>query len=85
MIIIFSALSQALLDLCVRVITLLPQSPFAPFIDRLANDDVIRTYLGYVSWLLPTRFIGTFSLVYLSAVATYYFIQLVLRWIKFIR
>lgn len=66
---------DALLD---WVYALMPTSPFAPFIQELAEFP----FLGYLNWFIP---IGKFIVIgnaWLVAIFLWYFYGIVLRWLK---
>lgn len=59
------------------VINLLPDSPF-----KLLDNTPIKDYLGYINYFVPFDFIVTTFSLWLVAIATYYLIQVFLRWVK---
>lgn len=59
------------------ITSILPSSPFRPFIDGLDLP-----FMAYVNWIVP---IGTFVkilLAWVTAIGLYYVYSVVLRWIK---
>lgn len=79
----FSDLSDSLVSLALQVLSFLPQSPFRPFIETF-NDSQIHLFLCYANWVLPIGRMITILTVWLTAVASYYVYQIILRWIKVI-
>ena len=62
------------------IVSLLPLSPFAGYIDKLEE----LPYLGYLNYFVP---VGTFLKIgaaWLSAIALFYLYSVVARWIKLI-
>lgn len=62
------------------LITVLPTSPFQPYIKEVAS----LPYLNYLNWFIP---VGTFIKIgkaWLSAVALFYLYSIVMRWVKMI-
>lgn len=56
----------------------LPDSPFQGMLSNTPVED----YLGYVAYFIDVSFIVNAFLVWLSAVAAYYIVMAVLRWVK---
>lgn len=59
---------------------LLPNSPFQQF--NTIIGDTISPYIGYVNWFIPVDWILTLLLVWLGAIASFYLVQSVGRWLK---
>lgn len=59
------------------IVDLLPDSPF-----QLLDTSPIEPYIGYINWFIPVDFILTTLTLWLVAVAGYYCLSIVLRWIK---
>ena len=60
------------------VVGLLPTSPFTSFIEALGSVP----YISYINWFIP---VGTFveiGLAWLTSVATFYILMVLLRWIR---
>lgn len=63
------------------VLSVLPQSPFASFIDALSSIP----YLGYLNYFIP---IGSFIAIgqsWLVAVGLFYLYSIIMRWIRMIQ
>ena len=75
---------QAFLDLVEQVLAwaigLLPQSPFTGVITYLGS----LPYLGYIAWFLPISQIIATATLWLTAIAIFYFYQVILRWIRLV-
>lgn len=61
--------------------SILPRSPFASFIQSM--DDM--PFLGWLNWVIPMREIVTIFGAWLGAVALFYLVQVILRWVKVIQ
>lgn len=76
------SLSSELIAFVIAVINLLPQSPF--LILEQYQGTQFYELLQMVNWFIPVNtFVGILE-VWLPAVAIYYGIQIVLRWVKMI-
>ncbi len=62
------------------VIGLLPQSPFADWIDSF----VVPEWLGWLNWFFPVGNCLAIMAVWLVAIGLYYLYSIVLRWVKVI-
>jgi len=65
-------------DVLAGVIAFLPHSPFTAYMNLSLNN----TILGYINWFIP---IGTFIAIleaWIAAIAIWYIIQIILRWLK---
>lgn len=62
------------------VISVLPKSPFAPYIAQFSN----LPFLGYLNWFFPVRECVIVMAAWLGAVLLYYVYSVVARWIKLI-
>lgn len=58
------------------ILSLLPNSPF----NSVLNID--NKYLQYINYIFPVAGIVAHLVTYLTAVAAYYIIRLIMRWIK---
>lgn len=58
------------------ILSVLPNSPFS----GLGNIEI--PFLGYINYVIPINFIVTVLAVWLPAVALYYGVSIILRWIK---
>ena len=78
---IFNSLSSALINFCISVINLLPDSPFA-FLDTYqAPASVV---MGYVNWFIDFGTMLSILQKWVLCVFAWYAYQIVLRWIKVI-
>lgn len=59
---------------------ILPPSPF----EFVANADVDK-YLGYFNWVVPVDTLLTITVYWLGAIAIYYIVSVILRWVKLIQ
>jgi hypothetical protein len=66
---------DALLDITLAV---LPTSPFSAHISALAG----LPYLGILNWFVPIGAMVAVGAAWLAAVAVYYIIMIILRWLK---
>jgi len=64
-------------DTLESIIELLPDSPF-----NLINNSAVSEYMGFLNWIVPMSEIVAILQVWTVAVATYYVVVVVLRWIK---
>lgn len=79
----FDSLTNGLVSLGMRIISIFPESPLQPLIQSLRGSGVADV-LGYVNWFVP---IGTMIGIltgWLACIAAYYVYQIILRWIKVI-
>lgn len=76
---IFDNLTSALVEFCISVIDLLPDSPFS-FIDTYAVPASV--VMGYVNWFIDFGTITTMLAGWISCILGWYAYQIVLRWIK---
>ena len=63
------------------ITNILPKSPFAGFIRALPEWPA----LGWLNWLLPVEDILKVFGAWLAALAAFYLVQIVLRWVKVIQ
>ncbi len=59
------------------VLSVLPDSPFT-----MLNNSPVAAYLGIVNWFMPISFFLTATEAWLTAIAVYYAISAILRWVK---
>lgn len=78
---IFDSLSQALVQFCVTVIDLLPDSPFL-FLDTFEAPATV--IMGHVNWFIDFGAITSIFTGWISCILLWYAYQIVLRWIKVI-
>ena len=57
---------------------LMPTSPFAPFISKIADFP----YLNYLNWFVPVKQLIIIGNAWLVAIFLWYFYGIVLRWLK---
>lgn len=62
----------------------LPISPFQRFLVNWDGFDVIRRYLAYVNWFVPISTILDILIIWLSAIAVFYAVMAIMRWIKIV-
>lgn len=73
-------LNQAVYNVIEAALSILPDSPFQVL--KLYSSSSVGQWMGYLNWFIP---IGTFLVIleaWLSAIAVYYVIQIILRWAK---
>lgn len=61
---------------------LLPISPFQRFFASWDGFSVIQEYLQYVNWFVPISTLLDMLLIWLSAIAVFYAVMAILRWVK---
>ena len=79
----FDSLTNGLVSLGLRIISIFPESPLQPLIQSLKGSSVAEV-MGYVNWFVP---IGTMIGIltgWLACIAAYYVYQIILRWIRVI-
>lgn len=64
-----------------KILDFMPGDPFANFIDQLKYG-AISDYIGYVNYFFPVGFLIKSLAAFLSALAVYYSVSVVMRWIK---
>ncbi|MEG1709927.1 MAG: hypothetical protein RRY04_01890 [Oscillospiraceae bacterium] len=60
------------------LLSFLPDSPFRPTIDKLADVE----WLGYLNWFVPVGTLFSIGTVWLGAIGVFYTYQMILRWAK---
>ena len=60
------------------ILSILPNSPFRPFIDSMEQFE----WLGVLNWFVPIGTFVTIGASWLAAIAVFYTYQLILRWAK---
>lgn len=60
--------------------TLLPTSPFQPYLKEFSN----LPYLGYINWVVPVGKCVKIGLAWLSVIAVFYLYSIIMRWVKMI-
>lgn len=63
-----------------NLISVLPTSPFAPFIEQFGQLPA----LGWLNWFFPVRGCLTVMAAWLTAVSLFYLYSVVARWVKLI-
>lgn len=71
-------LNAFLLKIVSVILTMLPDSPLASYIDELSNVD----FLPYLNWFVPIGTLVGIGTSWLAAIAVFYAYQLILRWAK---
>ena len=64
-----------------QILNFLPGDPFTEYIYQLKYG-TISQYLGYINYFFPVKFLLYSFGAFLSCLALYYTISVVLRWIK---
>lgn len=62
------------------VMSVLPTSPFQPFIQQMADIP----YLGYVNWFIPVGDCLKIGVAWLVSIGLFYLYSIVMRWVKMI-
>lgn len=78
----WDALTSTLTAFALRVINLLPESPFV-ILDELSRSEFYE-WLRILNWFIPVNTFVSILEGWLVAVAVYYVYQIVLRWVKVI-
>lgn len=78
----WEALTSTLTALALKVINLLPESPFV-ILDELSGSEFYE-WLQFLNWFIPVNTFVSILEGWLVAVAIYYVYQIVLRWVKVI-
>lgn len=73
----FSNVWDGIID---SILSVLPTSPFAGFINEFAN----LPFLGYLNWFFPVGACLTVMGVWLAAIALFYLYSILMRWVKMI-
>jgi hypothetical protein len=60
------------------VLSILPDDPFMPFINNLQ----VASWISALNWIVPIGAFATIGAAWLVAVAGFYVIKAVLRWVK---
>lgn len=78
----WEALTSTLTALALKVINLLPESPFV-ILDELSQSEFYE-WLRILNWFIPVNTFVSILEGWLVAVSIYYVYQIVLRWVKVI-
>lgn len=62
------------------LLSLFPTSPFASFIEELAQ----LPFLGYLNWFVPVGEMLAVGTAWLAAIGLYYLYSILARWVKLI-
>ena len=73
-------LSDKFSDIYNSMIDLLPKSPIV----WLASNSKVQVYLAYVNWFVPIYLWISILETWIVAVAIYYVVQVILRWLKIV-
>lgn len=73
-------LTKAFDGLIDNIVHLLPQSPFAEFLDEFSDLPA----LGYLNWFFPVRDCLRVMVAWLAAIALFYLYSVIMRWVKMI-
>lgn len=68
-----------------NVVSMMPNSPFRPYIDSFFNDASMREYLGYINYFIPVKDILVVFGAYCGAIILYYLYSIILRIARVIR
>lgn len=74
---IINSLLEWLQGIADKAVDLLPDSPF-----QALDNTLVKDFLPYLNWFFPVSFMISTMELWLSAIATYYLISIVLRWLK---
>lgn len=78
----WEALTSTLTALALKVINLLPESPFV-ILDELSQSEFYE-WLRILNWFIPVNTFVSILEGWLVVVSIYYVYQIVLRWVKVI-
>lgn len=76
---LINQLIKALGKIGETMVNMLPPSPF------LIVERIEIPYLNYLNWILPFDEMVIVLMYWVSAIAIYYIVQVILRWVKIIR
>lgn len=71
-------LSDSFSTIIDNILNLLPKSPIV----FLTSNPTITKYMSYVNWFIPIYLWISILESWLTAVVTYYIVQVILRWAK---
>lgn len=75
---LFNWISESFQTIGDKIVSFLPSSPIV----YLESIPEVEKYLGMVNWFIPIYSMISLTEAWLLAVALYYIVQIVLRWIK---
>ena len=73
-------INQAFDKLIAQIVSVLPASPFAAFVEDFAN----LPWLGVLNWFFPVRQCLIVMAAWLGAITLFYLYSVVMRWVKMI-
>ena len=73
-----NGLGETVSSLWEKIVGLFPTCP----IDFIHTIPEVEKYLGMLNWFMPIDTMISFGVSWVLAIAVYYGIQLILRWIK---
>lgn len=76
---LINQLIKALGNIAEMMINILPESPF------LIVENIEIPYLKYLNWVIPVEEMLVILTYWVGAIAIYYIVQVILRWVKVIR
>ena len=76
---LINQLIKALGKIGESMVNILPPSPF------LIVERIEIPYLNYLNWIIPVDEMVVILMYWVSAIAIYYIVQVILRWVKIIR
>lgn len=60
----------------------LPVSPVQRFLQNWNGISTIQQYLKYINWFIPVSILLDILVAWLSAIAIFYMVMAILRWVK---
>lgn len=76
----FEAFSDGIYDAVAAILSVFPTSPFL-LLTTMGNSDVYQ-WLKYLNWFIPINTFLAILQLWVSGIAVYYVVQIVLRWFK---
>lgn len=76
---LINQLIKALGKIAEMMINILPESPF------LIVENIEIPYIKYLNWIIPFEEMLVILTYWVGAIAIYYIVQVILRWVKVIR
>lgn len=76
---LINQLIKALGNVGEMMVNILPSSPF------LLLESIEIPYLNYLNWVIPFEEMAVILIYWVGAIAIYYIVQVILRWVKVIR
>lgn len=81
----FSKLLDLIRDLLIRIVNLLPDSPFVAFLSLVEKNETVNTMLGYLNYFVPVALVLQILSGWLVCIALYYVITPILHWTKAVK